>query len=56
MTLAEAQAALLVAYQRLEVAQMQAHQAAQQVRECELRKVQAEAIVTLLSHPEAAHG
>lgn len=56
MTLDEAKADLLSAYQQLEHAQSQSQAIAQHLRQCELRKVQAEAVVALLSEPTKAQG
>lgn len=50
-TLNDAQTDLLTAYQALEQAQQQMQAIQNHVRQCELRKVQAEAIVSLLSEP-----
>lgn len=50
-TLKQAKADLLAAYQQLEQAQQQGQAIQNHVRQCELRKVQAEAIVALLSEP-----
>lgn len=52
ITLDQANADLLAAYQALEHAQQQMQAIQHHVRQCELRKVQAEAIVALLSQPK----
>lgn len=49
MTLDQAKADLLLAYQQLEHAQAQAQAATTHLRQCELRKVQCEAVVAVLT-------
>lgn len=52
-TLEQARADLLVAYQQLEQAQAQLQAIQHHLRQCELRKVQAEAVVSLLTKETA---
>ena len=53
MTIEQATADLLKAYQKLEDAQAQAQQMQAYLRQCELRKIQCEAVVAALTQKES---